>query len=583
MRLIKYLFLLLLFNTSNVFAFSHDENAHLPTIKQYTSEYNNTILGKHVFLFDPAMDMSKIQNLLDTLHIHQTNKDSEFANNRFALLFKPGKYNLDIKAGYYMQVLGLGKSPEDVVINGSVRSLSRNSHMLTNFWRGAENLTIVPTEDSTNTWGVSQAAPLRRIYVKGNLNLTDKGYASGGFMANCKIEGEVKSGAQQQWFTRNTEMASWKGGVWNMMFLGVENAPKGDWPEYPYTVLGTTPKIREKPFWIATDKTFQLKLPGLKVNSKNYNWNNQFEEDSLISIDEFYIANPNSDNATTLNAALESGRNILFTPGIYPLSESLKVNREGAILYGLGLATLIPVEGNKAIEVADIDGVTLAGLIIDAAAKTSPSLVQLGPSNSNINHANNPTFLFDLFFRVGGAQIGRALNCLEINSNNVYADHLWLWRADHGEGVGWNTNICPNGLIVNGNDVTVYGLFNEHFQEYQTLWNGENGRVYFYQCEMPYDPPKAEEWKHDDTYGYAAYKVADDVTKHQAWGLGIYNVFFDAPIIVDQAIETPAELEDSIRHKVIIWLNGHEGSTVKSIINGKGGEVNSSSRKASMK
>nr|WP_319509988.1 coagulation factor 5/8 type domain-containing protein [uncultured Draconibacterium sp.] len=581
--MIKYLFLIILFNTGATLVFSYEKNALSPSIMKYASKYNNSILGKRVFLFDPAMNMDEIQNLLDTLHVHQTDKESEFTNNRFALLFKPGKYNLDIKVGYYMQVLGLGKSPEDVVINGSVRSLSRHGHMLTNFWRGAENLTIVPSEDSTNTWGVSQAAPLRRIHVKGNLNLTDKGYASGGFMANCKIDGVVKSGAQQQWFTRNTEMGSWKGGVWNMMFLGVENAPKGDWPEYPYTVLETTPEIREKPFWIATDKTFQLKLPGLKVNARNYNWNNKCEDDSLISIDEFYIANPNSDNATSLNAALGAGKNILFTPGIYSLTESLKVNRERAILYGLGLATLIPVEGNMAIEVADVDGVTLAGLIIDTAEKTSPTLVQVGPPNTNLNHANNPTFLYDLFFRVGGAHIGRALNCLEINSNNVYADHLWLWRADHGKGVGWNINTCPNGLIVNGNDVTVYGLFNEHFQEYQTIWNGENGRVYFYQCEMPYDPPKAEEWKHGDTCGYAAYKVADDVKQHQAWGLGIYNVFFDAPIIVDQAIETPTGVEKSFHHKVIVWLNGNKGSKVKSIINGKGNEVNSSNKRATMK
>jgi hypothetical protein len=172
--------------------------------------------------------------------------------------------------------------------------------------------------------------------------------------------------------------------------------------------------------------------------------------------------------------------------------------------------------------------------------------------------------------------------CMEINSNDVYVDHTWIWRADHGNGVGWNKNSCANGLVVNGDNVTIYGLFNEHFQEYQTLWNGNKGRVYFYQSEMPYDPPTAEAWKHDGIYGYASYKVSDSVKSHEAWGIGIYNVFYDAPVIVDNAIETPPELENKIHHKIIFWLNGNKESIVKSIINGKGGAVNVTNRKATM-
>ena len=170
-----------------------------------------------------------------------------------------------------------------------------------------------------------------------------------------------------------------------------------------------------------------------------------------------------------------------------------------------------------------------------------------------------------------------------INSHDVCVDHIWLWRADHGTGVGWDKNRCANGLIVNGDNVTVYGLFNEHFQEYQTLWNGNNGRVYFYQSEMPYDPPSVDAWKHNGTYGYASYKISDDVKTHEAWGIGIYNVFYDAPVIVDNAIETPAALEEKIHNKVIFWLNGNKESVVKSIINGKGGTIDINNRKAVMK
>jgi hypothetical protein len=137
-------------------------------------------------------------------------------------------------------------------------------------------------------------------------------------------------------------------------------------------------------------------------------------------------------------------------------------------------------------------------------------------------------------------------------------------------------------LIVNGDNVTIYGLFNEHFQEYQTLWNGNDGRVYFYQSELPYDPPTVDSWKHDGVYGYASYKVADKVKSHEAWAIGIYNVFYNAPCIVDNAIETPIALESKIHHKIIFWLNGNKESIVKSIINGKGGAVSVSNRKAIM-
>lgn len=544
--------------------------------------YNQTVFGKNAFVFDPSMDMSKIQRLIDSLHYQQTTKGSEFSLNRYALLFKPGIYRLDVRVGYYMHVMGLGNTPEDVVIIGAVRSNSMHGgHVLTNFWRAAENLTIIPAKDSTNTWAVSQAAPLRSIYVKGNLSLHD-GPSSGGFMANCKIDGTVFSGSQQQWFSRNSEWQAWNGGNWNMMFVGVVNAPKENWPMKPYTTLEKTPLSREKPYWTYSNNNFYLKIPALKQNAIGISWMNTNVEEKSIAIDAFFVARPNVDNAKTINKALNDGKHILFTPGVYLLDESLKITRSGTILIGAGMATLVPERGNLCVEVADVGGVIIAGLLIDASIPFSETLMQVGEPESAVSHKENPSFLYDVFFRVGGPHEGAASNCLQINSSDVCIDHVWLWRADHGNGVGWDKNKCANGLIVNGNNVTIYGLFNEHFQEYQTIWNGENGRVYFYQSEMPYDPPAADSWKHGETYGYASYKVAEHVKTHQAWGVGVYNVFYKAPVIVDQAIETPETVENSIYHKIIFWLNGNKESIVKSIINGKGGGVSSSKRKATL-
>jgi len=565
------------------FCYSQNPDTSRNILPAYSEKYNDSQLGGNVFVFEPSMDMKEIQSLIDTIHSKQTGRRSEFSNNRYALLFKPGKYYLDVKVGYYMQILGLGESPEDVVITGAVRSnTTHGNSVLTNFWRSVENLTVIPLVDSSNIWGVSQAAPMRRVYIKGNLQLFDKGYASGGFLADSKIDGTVSSGPQQQWFSRNSEWGNWSGGVWNMMFVGVPDAPVEDWPAKPYTTIKETPLIREKPYLSYDDKGFNVKIPNLKQNSSGPGWLDHTKGEKSLLLDEFYLANPGVDNSKSINSALATGKNLLFTPGIYPLKESLKITHQGTVIIGIGIPTLVSANGNSVIDISDLSGVTVAGIIIDAGKIRSETLLEVGEPGSGISHISNPTFLYDIFCRVGGPGEGTTSSCVVINSKNVCVDHIWLWRADHGSGVGWDKNRCANGLIVNGDNVTVYGLFNEHFQEYQTLWNGNNGRVYFYQSEMPYDPPAADAWQHNGTMGYASYKVSEQVKTHEAWGVGIYNVFYDAPVIVDNAIETPVSLENKIHHKVIYWLNGNKESTVKSIINGKGGSVNVSNRKATM-
>ncbi len=576
--------MLLLF-TATLFCFGSSQSSDTsdPPLPLSFEKYNKSALGENVFVFDPAMEMKEIQVVIDTIFNRQSARRSEFSKNRYALLFKPGHYNLDVKVDYYMQVLGLGQSPEDVVITGAVRSnTTHGNSVLTNFWRGVENLTVIPTSDSTMVWGVSQAAPLRRVHIKGNLQLFDKGYASGGFLADSKVDGKINSGPQQQWFTRNSRLGTWEGGVWNMMFVGVPEAPAEKWPEKPYTTIKETPIVREKPWLSLDEKGFCLNIPAIRKNSSGPDWINGTMPERRLGQDKLYIVNPETDDSRSINKALKKGMNLLITPGRYFLKESLKVTRRGTVITGIGLATLIPENGNAAIEISDVGGVIVSGLTIDAGKVPSGYLLQAGETGSKRSHVSDPSFLYDIFVRVGGPAEGSASACMVINSNDVCIDHIWLWRADHGNGVGWDKNRCANGLIVNGDNVTVYGLFNEHFQEYQTLWNGNNGRVYFYQSEMPYDPPTVDSWKHDGVYGFASYKVSDNVKTHEAWGIGIYNVFYNAPVIVDNAIESPASLENKIHHKIIYWLNGNKESVVKSIINGKGGGVDEKKRKATM-
>lgn len=136
--------------------------------------------------------------------------------------------------------------------------------------------------------------------------------------------------------------------------------------------------------------------------------------------------------------------------------------------------------------------------------------------------------------------------------------------------------------MVNGDDVTIYGLFVEHHEQYQTLWNGNGGQVYFYQCELPYDAPTQTEWSHDGVNGYAAYKVADSVTNHQAYGLGIYGVFTKTTTKCFNAVETPTAPGINLHHLVDVWITGQSGTEITHLLNGMGNPVNGSNRKTTL-
>jgi hypothetical protein len=529
--------------------------------------------GPNVLVFDSSMTATGIQSQLDTVFDHQ--ERNQFGTNRYALLFKPGKYDLDVQVGFYTQVIGLGNSPDDVAITGAVRSKARwmRSNATCNFWRSAENLSVTPTQDENiNIWAVSQGTALRRVHIKGDLNLSDGGWSSGGFVADSKIDGQVNSGSQQQWFSRNASFGRWTGGVWNMVFVGTVNPPARTWPDSPYTVIDKTPLIREKPYlFIDNSGHYFVMVPPLATQgARGITWLGNSPRGEPLPLDRFYLAHPETDTAATITAALKSGKNLLLTPGIYHLESSIQVSRPDTVVLGLGFPTLIPDNGTAAMTVADVDGVKIGGILFDAGVSNSPTLLQIGEPGSSRSHATDPLFVYDVFCRAGGATLGTTTCMVTINSRDVVGDNFWLWRADHGQGVGWGLNKNATGLIVNGDNVTLYGLFVEHCQQYQTLWNGNGGRVYFYQSEMPYDPPNQDSWRHDGSNGYASYKVADKVQTHEAWGLGVYCAFHGGPVVADNAIETPTAPTIQMHHMIAVRLGGRSGGSISHVINGTG-------------
>ena len=529
--------------------------------------------GPNVLVFD--QHTANIQQRIDGIFAQQ--ERAQFGPVRCAYLFKPGQYHLDVRLGFYMQANGLGQSPDDVQIIGLVRSTAEWMHgnATCNFWRCAENLSLTPRNDeNVNVWAVSQGTALRRIHIHGNLDLWDRGWSSGGFLADSEVDGLVNSGSQQQWLSRNDQWAHWRGGSFNMVFVGVNNPPSGSRPDRSHTVIDNSQVIAEKPYlFIDNHENYFVAIPELHANTQGITWGTGKTPAKTLSINKFFLAHADKDNATTINSALSAGKNLLLTPGIYHLDNPIRITRPDTVILGLGYPTLIADHGTPALIISDVDGVKVGGVLLEAGPLNSPTLLQVGSSPNPSPHATNPICLYDIFCRAGGASVGMADAFVTINSNNVIGDNFWLWRADHGAGARWNQNKNRNGLIVNGNDVTLYGLFVEHCQEYQTLWNGNGGRCYFYQSEMPYDPPSPAAWSHDGVRGYASYKIGDSVKTHEAWGLGVYCVFYSGPIVAERAIETPVTPGIKMHHIVTVRLNGVPGSGIEHVNNDRGNDV----------
>ncbi|WP_228926944.1 coagulation factor 5/8 type domain-containing protein [Streptomyces sp. DH7] len=514
-------------------------------------------LGPNVHVFDPSTP--DIQGKVD--EIFKKQESAQFGTDRYALMFKPGTYNnLNAQIGFYTQIAGLGLNPNDTTFNGDVTVDAGwfNGNATQNFWRSAENLTLNPVS-GTNRWAVSQAAPFRRMHVKGGLNLAPDGYgwASGGYIADSKIDGQVGPYSQQQWYTRDSSVGGWVNGVWNMTFSGVEGAPANSFPEPPYTTLDTTPISREKPFLYLDGDDYKVFVPEKRENARGISWGNGTPAGESIPLDQFYVVKEGAD-AATINAAVEQGLHLLFTPGVYHIDETINIDRPDTVALGLGLATIIPDNGMTAIKVGDVSGVKLAGLLVDAGPVNSETLIEVGPENASADHSANPASLQDVFVRIGGAGPGKATTSIVVNSDDTIIDHTWVWRADHGEGWGWETNRADYGVRVNGDDVLATGLFVEHFNKYDVEWYGERGRTIFFQNEKAYDAPNQAAIQNGDTKGYAAYRVDDSVDQHEGWGMGSYCYYnVDPTIIQEHGFKAPVKPGVKFHSLIVVSLGGN--------------------------
>lgn len=553
------------------------------------------LFGENVYVFSPSDDMTAVGREINAVHAAMFRQ--EMSPERYAILFRPGDYTEAglLKIPFYVHMAGLGKTPYEVKVdNIHTPPHLRNDNGTCTFWRSLENLSVVGPESYDHeemfNWAVSQAAPIRRVYSQRTVRYQWKyGWVSGGFTADCKFDAPAGSDGQQQWYTRNSYLGKGRGrfaeGAYNFVFNGVELGDGADKESYicddwtkgsNVTFIEETPVVREKPFlFVGDDGRYKVFRPALKKNSKgvSYTRDDMGKGETLDLLDSFFIARPGV-TAAEINANLKAGKNILLTPGMYEISEPIRVSRPNAIVMGLGWSTIVPGPEcrDAAMVIDDVDGVQVASILFDAH-NSSTNLLRVGDGVSGRSHKDNPVVLNDLFFRIGGFMPHKVhVDCaVEINSDDAVGDHFWIWRADHGVrgSVGWDVNTADHGLVVNGRNATIYGLFNEHFQKYQTLWNGEGGRVYFYQCETPYDAPSQEVFMSENGTrpGYAAYKVADNVRSHQAYGIGIYDVLHH-DICFKNSIEVPDNKGIEMFHLVNTSFIPGDKKGFNSVING---------------
>jgi hypothetical protein len=591
---------------------------------------NVAAFGPNVCVFNDTMSQTAIQADLNNIATQQVPLASQFSSQRYAIFFLPGTYGsaadpLVFQVGYYEEVAGLGFMPQDTVVNGQIDSFANaldcasatncwyNSTV--NFWRSLSNLQLnvvgktasyIPTPpefgppvnnpgavgcwEGNEFWSVSQAAPLRRLLVNGSIvfqqfctqsNFGGNDFASGGFIADSQVNGNLDFFGNQQYLTRNSTIEAANGcpnGLWNNVFSGVVGAPSAVFTGQcqQNTVLPSSPVTEEQPF-LYTDSqgNYNVFVPAVQHNSSGPSWIGGSEAGTSIPLSKFFVASPGTP-ASAMTAAMAQGQNLILSPGVYNLDQPIVVPHPNTVVLGLGMATLVPQTGNPAMIVVPNTGVKLSGLIIDAGPVNSPVLLSVGtPGPSS---ASDPDLIQDVFFRIGGAAttpVSATVSLLD-NAGNSIIDDVWAWRADHGNAVGWTVNRGDTGVVVTGDNVTAYGLFTEHYQKSEVIWSGQGGTDIFFQNELPYDPPSQSAWMASPTQdGYPAFLVTPNVKSFQGYGMGSYVVFISTPATLFDAEAFQAPHTSGVQfHNILgVWIAGSGGDN--SIINGVGGPVTS--------
>ena len=313
-------------------------------------------------------------------------------------------------------------------------------------------------------------------------------------------------------------------------------------------------------------------MPALQTESKGPLYTvDGFKDAVEVDFVNVYVTDPAIDSSSSINLMLDAGLNIVVSPGIYTLTDSIKIVKDSQVVLGLGLATLIaPENGEPCVVVAGgLSDVRVAGLLLQAGEHETSDMLRV---EAGTPLSGSPIILTDIFARVGGPNtelVGPVGSMINIEADNVIIDNTWLWRADHStKGLVSNEdNACNNGLLVSGDDWIAYGLAVEHTNEDNVIWSGESGQVYFFQAEILYDFVASDTWEH------SCYIVDEKVTKHLGIGLGCYSFFRDAEVSVKSSFTTNGSDGVVLETATSVFLNG--GGEILNIVNDDGISVSS--------
>lgn len=543
-----------------VVALNNDNSENNEYILEIDSYFAGVFHNKSAKVFEENDNHLDIQKYIDDKYEYLA--IDEWSNERNEIMFLPGDYSdITLKNGYYTTFKGLGYSPDDAEFEKLwTKNHPNTGNALINFWRSLENLSF--NEDSM--WAISQATSIRRGHFKSNLVLSDtvggNGWSSGGFIANSKIDGVINPGSQQQFLMRNDEFESWTHSNMNMVFEGcIGETPEGSWIESRTTVEENNLPVIEKPYLVFDEnKGFGYVFNNTIREEKGYDWNQETNE--FIPLYDFAVINP-TYTAAQINYVLNNNKYVLFTPGIYNIDTTLEVKNDDSIIMGMGYATLSAVGDVKKVMSVKSTGNKICSLLFQNETIIDNFLTL------ETNDNDKTSLLSDLFFRVGGQSENttKVGTCLTINQNDVITDHFWIWRADHGKHVGFDKNYGRLGCVINGHRIISHALMVEHFCEYQLMWNGEDGKVIFYQSETPYDIPDQSSWlRYDEGYtgeqafGYPSYKIDDGVVNHKSYGVGIYYInTMTTYKIAYTGLETPCNDDIYLKHISTRYFGGN--------------------------
>jgi hypothetical protein len=306
--------------------------------------------------------------------------------------------------------------------------------------------------------------------------------------------------------------------------------------------------IREAPFVYYDGAQFQVFSPSAQFDVRGPNWSTAAAQGASLPLSGFYLATAASDNATTMNAALASGRNLIMGPGTYVLDAPLTVTHPDTVVLGLG-DPILRSDNTSTLVVKDSGaGSVLAKFNADGRAFDANDVGQVPFADNQIvigetahggGSSGDPTTLSDVSSQSGST------NLYLINQDYTILNQGQI-QSNNNSGDGYTTtnfaqaSSSDTGAIVNGDHVTWQGIWLEHFKKTQITWKGEYGNVTFLQNErpltVPYDNPaeigqQPHVWKMNDNFdGYPTLAISDDVdhfTLHgfQSWsrlGNGCY-------------------------------------------------------------